>query len=260
MNILLSYADPAGNITALVESAVAPEMRAAVARAILAQGRAEQVGFIVPAEGNISGRLQMMGGEFCGNAARSFGYLLAMDRYAGGVHTMDVEISGTPVRVTADLDQGSAWADMPLPLGAEPLEAAGTCLTLVHCPGIVHAVAENTDPDPDFVRRTLDVLKPRGYEAVGVLFLTGDHLTPAVYVTSTDSLVWESSCGSGATACSWVRAQGRPDGQYAFSFVQPGGTIGVTADTASGKVRKITMGGALTVSPSVQISLDVTAL
>ena len=42
-------------------------------------------------------------------------------------------------------------------------------------------------------------------EAWGVMFLSGQQLTPAVYVKSTDSLVWESSCGSGSVVAVHIR-------------------------------------------------------
>jgi len=75
-------ADPAGNLTAIVLSPVAPQARAAVAARMMARCPEgfEQVGFAE--EDSLTGefpRLCMMGGEFCGNAARAFAC------YAAGV-------------------------------------------------------------------------------------------------------------------------------------------------------------------------------
>ena len=79
MSVPIRYLDPAGNITAVVLNPVMPEQRAPLAQKILREGRAEQVGFAVPPKLGGECRLEMMGGEFCGNAVRSYGYLWAME-------------------------------------------------------------------------------------------------------------------------------------------------------------------------------------
>ena len=77
MKVQVRYLNPAGNITAVVLSSVLPELRPALSRAIMAQGRAEQVGFAATPRLGGDCRIEMMGGEFCGNAVRSYGYLRA---------------------------------------------------------------------------------------------------------------------------------------------------------------------------------------
>ena len=252
----LYYADPAGNITAMVQSPIAPGDRVRVAKAILALGRAEQVGFLTEPLLGGDCRLEMMGGEFCGNAARSLGYLTALTRQETGVHTLAAEISGAPapVPVTADLDRGRAWANMPLPLGVVPTEVAGRTYPTVFCPGICHLIAEQP-PEEGFLAEALAVLSTYSPEAAGVMFLEGDKLTPAVYVRSTDSLVWESSCGSGSTACGWYLAQNAPDGQYTYRFREPGGVIETAVTKADGAVTRVFMGGPLALSQPVELEL-----
>ena len=252
----LIYADPAGNITALVQSPVAPGQRVRVAKEILALGRAEQVGFLTEPILGGDCRLEMMGGEFCGNAARSLGYLTALTRHKAGTHTLAVEISGAPaaVPVTADLDRGWAWANMPLPLGAAQTEVAGQGYPTVFCPGICHLIAERP-PEEAFLAEALAALSAFSPEAAGVMFLEGDKLTPAVYVRSTDSLVWESSCGSGSTACGWYLAQNAPDGQYTYHFREPGGVIETAVTKVEGAVTRIFMGGPLSLSEPLELGL-----
>ncbi|MCL2320286.1 MAG: hypothetical protein FWC45_09390, partial [Treponema sp.] len=86
MKILI--ADPAKNITVFIlEPVETPAERRALAMAILADTRlrAEQVGFVTPPSSGKAApgtgaplwRLDMAGGEFCGNAARSFGLYVA---------------------------------------------------------------------------------------------------------------------------------------------------------------------------------------
>ena len=66
-------ADPAGNITALVLSDVPKEERPALAAKLMAlpDWGVEQVGFVHRGPPGIHGVLEMMGGEFCGNATRA---------------------------------------------------------------------------------------------------------------------------------------------------------------------------------------------
>ncbi len=257
MTILWRRCNPAGNITAVVESPIVAEDRLRVSKAILDRGLAEQVGFAVESENDSIGRIQMMGGEFCGNAARAFGYLLAKERKETGTVTVPVEISGAPetVAVTVDMEGHAAYAEMPLPLDCISVTVEGKRYPLVRCPGIVHLVAEDTEPSEDFVAAALEALLPMQPEAAGVLFLRGETMTPAVYVRSTDSLVWESSCGSGSTACGYLRAQGQPDGQYNVIFRQPGGVIETQATVQNGLVTAITMGGPVTVSTPETLTL-----
>ena len=241
MNVALRYLNPAGNITAVVLEPVEPNLRPALARAIMAQGRAEQVGF--QAEPRMGGecRLEMMGGEFCGNAVRSYGLLYAQAN--GLARRVSVEISGAaePVTVAADPAAGTAYADMPLPRELRWLEVLGNRYPLVMCQGICHLLALEQAPDPAFLEAARPELCALKQEAWGVMFLEGRRLTPAVYVSSTDSLVWESSCGSGSVACGWYLAQA--NGEREFLFQEPGGEIQVKVQGQEKAITGCTMGG-----------------
>ena len=93
----IQYVNPAGNVTAIVEGFVPMAERISLSKKILEKKCAEQVGFeTAPALGGLY-RLEMMGGEFCGNAARSFGYLKALESFTEGEHTIPVEISGQSI-------------------------------------------------------------------------------------------------------------------------------------------------------------------
>jgi diaminopimelate epimerase len=104
-------ADPAGNITVFVLGEVRDRDR--VVRRIMADGSlgAEQVGFVVPPVSPAGHwRLEMMGGEFCGNAARRFGLLAARFLGLSGKAAVTVETSGMdrPLTVRVDMDAGPA--------------------------------------------------------------------------------------------------------------------------------------------------------
>ena len=81
MKIVYCYVDPGGNPTVLVLNKVSRKSQAKVANSIFQKltNSCEQVGFIEPAgDPNAQFRLQMMGGEFCGNAARATGVFWAL--------------------------------------------------------------------------------------------------------------------------------------------------------------------------------------
>ena len=79
MDLRIRTADPTGNITVFVLDKVRREDYAQIAAQLLEKEElhAEQVGFIEEKEDG-TWRMQMMGGEFCGNASRSFGYLKSL--------------------------------------------------------------------------------------------------------------------------------------------------------------------------------------
>ena len=96
-------ADPAGNITLFVLTPVGKVECAAVAAQLMAirELQAEQVGFIFP-----NGHMEMEAGEFCGNASRAYGFLLAKQQGLAGCRSMQLSVSGCdhPITVTVDMD------------------------------------------------------------------------------------------------------------------------------------------------------------
>ena len=117
-----------GNTTIFLHDADAPpESQAAFARAVLDPEilDAEQAGTV-----SLSGRsLRMAGGEFCVNASRAFGALLALASPAGGeLWRRDIRVSGWegPVQLTVR--------------GAAPLWQVAARLTLAPGTGTETAV------------------------------------------------------------------------------------------------------------------------
>ena len=126
----LSYilADPSGNTTAFVLSPVDPARYGPVARAVMQALDAEQVAFVH------HGRMDMMGGEFCGNASRCFALWQALHRPDGlsllpleAPREETVTVSGAPRPLSVLLAPGGApgayraCIRMPLPLRMLPL-------------------------------------------------------------------------------------------------------------------------------------------
>lgn len=258
MKLSVRIADPAGNITAFVLSRVAPENCAAVASRLLVSGEfhTEQVAFRTEPRMGADGRIQMMGGEFCGNAVRSYGYLLSTV-LPGAPNSVRVEISGAarPLNVEVDRKRGSSKTEMPLPTGVLPVGFEGERFDAVCFDGIVHVLVPGAPRGQDFVRGLFGVLRTKiPSSAYGILFLEGDRMTPVVYVCNTDSTVWESSCGSGSTAVAVHRAL-QKGGEYCGSLHQPGGVIEVEAVEKDGKVVKCSMGGPVRLSKEMTVEL-----
>ena len=154
MEIAFTKLSPTQNVTVLVESPVPREAHAAIAARLLAVDGVggEQAGFLEPP--SLPGarmRLQMMGGEFCGNASMSTAALLAwQDGLPDGAEAdLALEVSGasglTPchIRRCGDLYRGTV--QMPLPERIESVRLStdhGTAeFPMVVMPGIVHVVA-----------------------------------------------------------------------------------------------------------------------
>ncbi|MBZ2172630.1 diaminopimelate epimerase [Desulfovibrio sp. DS-1] len=146
---------PGGNTTILVTDPVPAPLRAAVAAELMGEHHvhAEQVGFVTLA--GAYPRIDMMGGEFCGNACRSLAALLALKRVLhvgpGGLMSGAIASSGVsgtlPVRVVQTPHGPDAAVRMPLPAfafasatrpasaeGAEPHALAGSAEAAVTVP------------------------------------------------------------------------------------------------------------------------------
>jgi diaminopimelate epimerase len=249
MKYELVIADPAKNITVFVLNPVAD--RIAAARELLADKSlgAEQVGFVSPPDraGGIW-RLRMMGGEFCGNAARSFGLFAAREQGLSGSRTIGIGMSGAaetlPVRV--HVEEGRAAVEIPGPLAVENLNFEGRSLWACVFDGITHLVVPDLYPDKKTCARIRAVLEAAWPPPAALGFLFYDtaaaFMRPAVYVYATDSLVFESSCGSGSAALAlWLQEQG--DGDRIRAVRQPGGIIEVEVRRRDGRVQGLSIGG-----------------
>lgn len=246
----IHYLNPSGNITAIVVGADESE-RAAITDHILSSGLAEQVGYEADCINDADaclGRLQMMGGEFCGNASRAYAYLKLLETADAGVHDVQIEISGvdSAVNVHVDLDAGSAYTDMPLPYEITDYTYSGAIYPLVRMAGIDHLLVCDREPDADFAKGAIGSLrKAYNPEACGIQFLTDDfNMTPYVYVRDSNSIVAESSCGSGSVAAAYYMAL--TDKREEYTLVQPGGTITVRViRDPSGEIAHCYMGGSI---------------
>ena len=116
MSIHYQKYSPTGNVTLLVTTPVPRKDQPGIAARLLGPGGVggEQAGFIEPAgDARCPARLQMMGGEFCGNATMSLGAMLARERDLTDGEALDLmlEVSGldapVPCRITGCPGDGS---------------------------------------------------------------------------------------------------------------------------------------------------------
>ena len=168
-------ANPANNITVFVLDYIEREDYKYIAKDILENTdfNAEQVGFVKEPIMGGDVRLEMMGGEFCGNASRSIGMLFARQNNIESGNVL-VEITGSdrPLNTKVDLENETSEIDMPIPKGIESINVSGLGkFPIVLIDGINHIIAESVDAtDENFEKFKKAVYENYDIEAFGVMF------------------------------------------------------------------------------------------
>ena len=248
--------DPTGNTTILVTTPVSRADQPFIAEKLMARENlcAEQVGFLEnPTLPGARARLQMAGGEFCGNASMSMAALLALrgGMAYGAEEEIPLEVSGAnglvPCRILRN-SETSFTGTVGMPLPEEITEAAlpgGKRAPLVRFRGIAHMLI----PENSFSPFEAEALIPSlcdtlDAEALGLLTVHSEplYLKPLVHVRATGSSVWESGCGSGSAALGAYAAY-REQRDISLEIAQPGGTIAVHAAYGRGTIHKIEIRG-----------------
>ncbi len=231
---------PGGNTTALVEEHVERALQPEVATRIIHDiPDIEQVGFLEKATKKGAGvRLQMMGGEFCGNATRCAGFFWARKT---GKKTLQIETSGLDELVNVDCSREGECA-ITMPRSFVKAIRAHLEDFRVDLDGISHIVSW-ADPGSVDIHKLLE--PHRNVPAIGAIFVEQPgtakaHIDPYVWVEGTRTLIHETGCASGSIAV--AAALAHRDGEHpSYQIVQPTGeiyTVGFTAKTVSigGKV------------------------
>ena len=245
---------PGGNPTIFLKAEDVPaSRRAAVANAVMDPQHigAEQVGYI---RFDGTPRLDMMGGEFCLNATRSFALLLAekglLDSEGNDAYGR-VEVSGVPGAVAVHVvRQEHALPFAEACLHFQTLPKPTTCpehAVLLRVPGIAHIIQDETVSVPEdlsrFCERQRQICGVAQEEAVGHLWLKTKkrnetdeeaELFPVVWVRDTASLCRETACGSG-TLASALMLHARNSRLSHFRILQPSGfTLSVRLEPQHG--------------------------
>ncbi len=253
MELELLRADPAGNVTLLVLTPVEPARRSAVARSLLRRCGGEQVGFVTPPRLGGTCRLEMMGGEFCGNALRCLGRWWA-DAHPEETGTVYGEISGCDRPLSLWPEGNGVRAELPLPEHLSEWEG----MPVAVFPGIVHAL--RTGPilsEAEAARLTAGLCERYAAPAAGVMTLGEDRrsMIPAVYVRDTDTLYFESSCASGSAAAAAILSRETPEGESVWPLRQPGGTVLASARRENGVLTALRIAGPVSLGEPFRIRL-----
>lgn len=216
---------PGGNTTVLlVDTGLSSDQHEHVANTLLSplHLHAEQVGFITLHKPS----LRMAGGEFCVNAARSLGALLALQGLLSpndeGVLCATVPVSGinSPVRLEVEALPCDAQRTLDSAV-IVPLPEKKLCtqlaegIVLVRLPGISHLLIDAAlHPLCGHWKEEAAALRARHHLeeecAVGCIWwqrpscgadVSTVAMKPVVWVRDLNSTCLESSCGSGAMAC-----------------------------------------------------------
>ena len=254
--IKYDHIDPTGNITILVESEVAPEDYAGVAKRLMEHERTcEQVGFVMASE-KADTRLNMAAGEFCGNATMSAAALFAHDHPSDDKsgRTVSVETAAGIIEVYITSNDGESPGSyrgrlkMPVPqrIITKRFEFGGTVLQLpvVEFDGISHIICKKKkmEADDEDIIKTLKVWWEDMRTPCLGLMLTGEEtfngeneltvrLRPLVYAPDVDTCYWESSCASGTTALAAYHKMEPGQGELILSAHEPAGILKVICKT-----------------------------
>lgn len=259
MEIKYTKLNPTGNITLIAETPVLRESQATIAAKLMGLDTdAEQVGFIEkPSSPDSVMRLQMMGGEFCGNATISAAALAMSKRNpsVGDKSKIMLEVSGADEALCVSVEcvgenTYSGTVSMPLPQSNFDcelvFEGENFTLPVVRMPGICHAIVSE-EFSPAFAEKAIaEWCRQLNAEALGLMFYNAEKqlLNPLVYVRPTGSTVWESSCASGSCAVAAYESFKCGEGAQ-VSLKQPGGTLKVNCFCKSGALFGLTLTGSI---------------
>lgn len=268
--------NPTENMTVLIESKLSRKKYINVSNQIMNYNNvnAEQVGFIEDCGDNKLVRLQMMGGEFCGNATRSLAaYIRYMNhesiQYIDDKVIVPLEVSGADevqyceVEATEDVNKFNVSVNMPLHLSIEAFEIdfKGKLLkgSLVFFQGITHLIisSKNIDAKELFFLEVKKKLKDLDCDALGVMFFHEEkiYIEPLVYVKATDSIVWERGCGSGSAALGvYLTMQSKRSMDIVIN--QPGGELEVKTLWKNNRVEEIKLSGLVSIVAKGELFID----
>lgn len=273
--ITITVANPAGNKTIFVHDKFERKDYAKVAEQLLAMDEfaAEQVAFILEAPecGRAEGRMEMCGLEFCGNATRTFGLMVAKKLGIAGAGKVFVDVSGVEEILTVEVNTDTNYTKVKMPAYidikrfdlSELFDAASAELKNVKAVdfgGILHLIIPDVPATVENFQRVkgfvYGILNP---PAMGVMFYDTKHktLAPVVYVKDVDSTYFEGSCASGTAACAVAFAGEKPEGNYTFTFPQPAGTIDASVEVRGGRVQAVYIEGPVEIGDAVTVEIEI---
>lgn len=249
--IIFSILRPGGNDTALVRGALPMKEKQRINNLIMKRyPNVEQVGFYYFDSKTNLNKLEMAGGEFCGNALRSLAYLLQRGRTG----TLKLAASGTDQILTVGVTRkNEAFAQMPILSSFSSVKKINKNLYEVKLSGITHLITPlQGEADPKLLKDTgFNLLKENNLDqeaAAGVMFWSKRNkayrIDPVVWVRDIQTLFYESACASGTTALGLWFAKDSTFSKTVRNIQQPSGeSIKITIVKDTNKFRKAVITG-----------------
>jgi len=170
--------DTAGQITAVVISAINSKKYANVSRALMSENpNVEQVVFLT------SNSIQTMGGELCINGSLAGVYI---------ANNPITNISGINQPISFQKQQSQISIRLPKSILKRRIN------NIIQLTGIVYIISTNKKYTTKAY--LIKLAKQFNSPASGVIIPNNNSIIPIVYVKKTDSLVRENACGSGSLA------------------------------------------------------------
>lgn len=228
------FLNPSGNITALVTKDVPRENYKEISQKIMKDDpNIEQVGFLKKNSDSIY-RLEMAGGEFCGNASRAFACFLVKEKYVN-TNKFEISVTGFDNLIECNVEKRGedyfSTIDLkffkPINDFIENKTLNNQEISVVHLQGISHTFLDqkkfkfDKDNCMKEAKKIIQELNLINLPAVGVIWFNENQINPVVYVKNIDSLFYENSCGSGSIAYGIYHAYlENKDGLFNFDVVQ----------------------------------------
>lgn len=232
---------PGGNTTALVVEKFPREQYVSIARKILDENKIiEQVGFLEkPENPRAAIRLQMMGGEFCGNATRATAYFWAMKTR---LKSFKIEVSGFSELLSAKINNDKVELELPGIFFQKIQNKKMKIVDLMGIRFILQDFPKNSNKAQELIKKHKNT-----FPAVGVLYASFEDknitIDPIVWVKETNTCYDESACGSGSIAAGIVKFLQNPKQKF-FSVLQPSGeTYNIKIEGSKNKITKIKFSG-----------------
>jgi len=262
----VAVAYPSGNTTAVVfdqrllddRKPLNVLLASAISRQLPEAPEVEQCCFVTLPQGSSAiARMEMFGGEFCANAARSVVWLVT----GGNDYAGSLEVSGISKPLRFEVVAGSVQLEMPLSKQATIAEPVNEGV-LVRLEGISHIVVTDQAMRCQRTPRMLllELLANAAYDlpnqpAVGVTYYHPQSFTAdfCVWVRGVDTIFDETACGSGTSAIGIALASTaqqsiqtdviQPSGETILTSADYDPNTGVTASSIAGTVKVLFDGG-----------------
>ena len=266
-----AIAYPSGNTTAVVFDQMLDANREDLNNRVMyawgskdpEQPEIEQCCFVtMPNNKDAVARVEMFGGEFCGNAMRSAIQLITEGKDYQGM----IEVSGVDRPLNFNVNGGVISVEMPLPqvgeLASEVAEG-----TLVQLDGIAQLVVTNNELQKKQTPRDLlnSLVSQNKYglaeqPAVGVTYYdrATNRATFGVWVKEVNTVFDETACGSGTCAIGIASALDARQNQL-LEVIQPSGesiTTEAAFDVGTGSVVASNIAGKVAVLYDGELSLS----